>query len=230
MKELQVFIKGETLDLCIPTAEFAYESDWHTWFNNKNITRYLEQGMYPNTPEEQVEFFKEQKASGRLVLIISNKEKYVGVISLSSVNLCKKKCDIALVIDNNISVRRTQFNALEAMALVTEHAFDTMGMKRVEAGQHVDLLKWQRRMELIGYKVEGLHKGRFIKGREVADSVSLACTLEDYVFIKEKRGALWDEKEKMDKRIKNLPQECYANKLRDFVLSGDEYYHRIFKL
>ena len=32
--KLDVFIKGDLIDLCIPTVEFARESDWYSWFNN----------------------------------------------------------------------------------------------------------------------------------------------------------------------------------------------------
>lgn len=230
MKKLDVFIQGETVDLCIPTAEFANDSDWYTWFNNKKITRFLEQGMFPNTAVEQVEFFHAQKKSGRVTFIISNKEKYIGVISLSSVDLIKKKCDIALVINNALDMKRSPFIALESMALMTKHAFETMGMRRIEAGQHVDLINWQRRMELIGYKVEGIHQGRFVKGREVADTVSLACLIEDYDKIIECRGDFWDSKTNMQQRIKKLPKISYANKLHELMRQSNEYYDDIFNL
>ena len=77
MKELDVFIQGETMDLCIPTEAFARESSWYSWFNDPSITRFLEQGLFPNTPEEQVEFFNSQ-GRDRLILIISNKKEYIG--------------------------------------------------------------------------------------------------------------------------------------------------------
>ena len=54
---LAVYISGETMDLCIPTLEFAKESKWYSWFNNPQLTRYLEQGLFPITPEAQEEFF-----------------------------------------------------------------------------------------------------------------------------------------------------------------------------
>ena len=42
MKKLDVFLAGETVDLCIPTIEFAKNSQWYSWFNNKKLTRYLD--------------------------------------------------------------------------------------------------------------------------------------------------------------------------------------------
>ena len=41
-KKLDIFIKGEIVDLGIPTEEFALESDWYSWFNKNTVTKYLE--------------------------------------------------------------------------------------------------------------------------------------------------------------------------------------------
>ena len=89
MKKLDVFISGEVMNLCIPTDEFSKESKWYSWFNNPKIVKCLEQGIFPNTPEDQAEFFRSQK-SDRLMLIISNKKEYMGIISLSKINLIRK--------------------------------------------------------------------------------------------------------------------------------------------
>ena len=67
--KLDVFISGEQIDLCIPTEEFARDSDWYTWLNNKQITRFLYHGAMPNTANTQLDFFKKENSS-RLLLII----------------------------------------------------------------------------------------------------------------------------------------------------------------
>ncbi len=70
--ELDIFIAGESMDLRIPTREFAATSDWYSWFNDPQLNRYMDQGLFPNDAASQVEFFESQKHS-RLLLIISNK-------------------------------------------------------------------------------------------------------------------------------------------------------------
>ena len=42
MIDLDVFIRGEIIDLCIPTIEFSRDSHWYSWFNDPKITKYLE--------------------------------------------------------------------------------------------------------------------------------------------------------------------------------------------
>ncbi len=227
---LDIFIKGELMDLCIPTEEFALTSEWYSLFNNPQTTRYLEQGSFPNTKEQQAEFFQQNK-SKRLILIISNKTRYVGVISLSEINFEKRKCDVAQVVDNSKYIEMMPYLSLEAMARISEHAFTSMGMKRIEAGQHVGLAGWQQRIELLGFKVEGLHSKRFVKGREEADSVSIACNYDYYEKISRSRGSFWDSYEAMKNRVSKLPKKKFINSLAEFYeKEADVYYEKIFSL
>lgn len=230
MKELDIFITGETMNLCIPTEEFARESEWYNWFNKPEITCFLEQGMFPNTAENQVEFFTSQK-SKRLMLIISCNDKYMGTISLSGINLVKKTCDIAIVVDSSVHRLMAPYVSLEAISKLSEHAFTSMGMIRIGAGQHIKLGGWQQRLELLGYKLEGLHKNRFIKGHEIADTVSIACSYESYQTITKNRGSLWDSMEKMKTRCKQLPKERFSDLLNNlFETERENYYIKMFSL
>jgi RimJ/RimL family protein N-acetyltransferase len=228
---LDVFILGETINLCIPTAAYARESLWYSWFNNPETTRYLDQGALPNTPDLQEQFFLKQ-ASDRLLLIICNiVGQPLGVISLSSIDMVKKTCDIAIVVDTNSGKRMTPYIALEAIARITEHGFNVLGMEKISAGQHVKLAGWQQRMELLGYRIEGIHRKKFVKGHERADTMSISCTYQDYLEICALRGALWDSTDSMKERIRKLPKEMLSARLHSFMMTeGNSYYKKIFEL
>jgi RimJ/RimL family protein N-acetyltransferase len=228
---LDVFIPGETINLCIPTAAFARESLWYSWFNNQETTRYLDQGVKPNTPELQEQFFLKQ-ANDRLLLIICNiVGQPLGVISLSSIDMVKKTCDVAIVVDANNGKRTTPYISLEAIARITEHGFNALGMEKISAGQHLKLAGWQQRMELLGYRVEGIHRKKFVKGHERADTMSIGCTYEDFLEICAHRGALWDSTDSMKARIGRLPKEKLAERLHSFMnTEGNKYYKKIFEL
>lgn len=226
--KLDVFISGETIDLCIPTKEFAQKSDWYSWINNPKINRYLVYGLFPNTPEAQVDFFESQ-GDKRIILIISNKEEYLGVISLSDIDLINRKASVALLINPKVDFFNSSIIALEAIARITEHGFKTMGVNRIQAGQHIKLAGWQQRMELLGYRIEGIYRGAFVKGREVADSLLIAATYDDYSKIVNQRGKYWDSAQKMGERIKNLPKDKFSVKLDKFLKKdGNDYYEGIF--
>ena len=226
--KLDVFIKGELIDLCIPTLEFVKQSQWYNWFNNPKTNRFLEQGAFPNTIEDEIDFFERERRN-RLILIITDKNQdELGVISLSFINFNKKTADIALVLSEK---QRERLAALEAMARVTEHAFTTMGLLKISAGQHKDLFKWQNLLELIGYKVEGIFEKGFIKGGERVNAVHISSNIEDYKKIVANRGSLWDSNEKMLKRKANLPGPQFVTLLNEyFDTVRKDYYDRVFAL
>ena len=228
--ELDNFIEGENIDLCVPTEDFAEKSDWYSWFNNQDITRYLEQGLYPNTRKDQKNFLNDSKE--RLILIIKKKKSniFFGTISLSSINQEKKICDISLVL--NFKKKYNLLSALESIALITEHAFEKLGIKRINAGQHIQLHKWQNLMELVGYKLEGIHVKKFIKGNETSNSISISCLFEDYIKLKKKRVRLYDGNLKIMNRLKQKKKIFpYFDLLNNFYKKQREkYYSKIFKL
>ena len=228
--KLDKFIEGENLDLCIPTEKFASQSDWFSWFNDKKITKYLEQGLYPNTREEQKKFLN--KSENKLILMISIKNKfdYIGTISLSNINYKKKNCEIALVL--NINKKYNPLIPLESIALMTEHAFEKLSINLISAGQHINLHKWQNMMELVGYKLEGLHKNKFIKGIEISDTLSISCQLKDYLILKKNREKLWDGTIKFKNRLmKKKKISNYTDFLKGiYENERKKYYQKIFNL
>lgn len=228
---LDIFIPGENIDLCIPDDNFARNSSWYSWFNDFKTTRFLEQGGFPNTPESQASFFAGLKNSNRLSLIISDKEQYIGTISLSFINLNKRTADIALLLGEPSNNPNADLLALEAMALISAHGFDKLGLNRISAGQHVKLLKWQRKMEVIGYRLEGIKTNGFIKASEVADAVSISLLRDDYQLIVGNRRKLWDSSEKIRARLSKMPSNSFAEKLKKFLTEeGGTYYDTIFNL
>jgi RimJ/RimL family protein N-acetyltransferase len=229
---LNVFIKGENVDLCIPTIKYAQESTWYNWFNSPKTTRFLEQGIFPNTPENQIKFLQSTWENlDRLILIICDKDSYIGTISLSSINLNKKTADIALLIGEDSNTPNSDLIALESMSLLTKFGFDRMGLIKISAGQHEKLYKWQRRLELIGYRIDGFKRNGFIKGSEVANSVSISIIRSDFELIEKFRGTLWDGTDNMRNRIQNMPQESFTERLKHLILEeGNNYYFKLYQL
>ena len=228
--KLDIFIKGELIDLCIPTPEFAQNSSWYTWFNDPGITRFLEQGLFPNTQEQQLEFLSNNPH--RLILIVAHRQTYFGVVSLSAINFMKRTAEIAMALNKQLSKDYDRLFAIEAIARITEHGFEKLGLQRISAGQHITLSGWQQRMELVGYRLEGIKRFGFTKGRERIDSMWIAATVEDYQkLIILRGGSLWDNAKKMAKRLDKLPKQSLLPQLQQFQKTkGETYYQKIFEL
>ncbi|WP_027327688.1 GNAT family N-acetyltransferase [Helicobacter pametensis] len=226
--ELDIFIEGETIDLCIPTLEFAERSDWYTWFNHPHTTMFLEHGVFPNTKEKQIDFFK-RECNERLILMIQDKkQEVIGTATISHINYQKSYGGLGIVFKTIF--RENPLEALEAVARITEHAFIKMGLKRIEAAQHIKLIPWSHRMSLVGYRLEGILKNAFVKGIEVVDVIRIAAHYEDYQkIIAHRGGQLWDSQKQMLERLKKLPKKPIHKELQDFFKEHEHYYEEIFQ-
>ncbi len=232
---LDTFIEGETINLKIPDLDFVKNSNWYKILNSKRNTKFLEHGLFPNTLKEQISFFETSKEKNRIILIIFDKKNnFIGVINLSSINFEKSSADIALILnqDKKIGSVATNFlSSLEAIALVTEHAFENLGLKRIAAGQSVKLERWQNLMEITGYKIEGINKNKFVKGMNSENVMMISCSISDYLYLKKKRGKLWDGSAKILKRVKKLPKFTALTKVKNTLNDlNKKYYKKIFNL
>lgn len=210
-----IFIPGELLDLCIPNDNAIKEDGWAEWFNdipNLDATSY---GIYPNYISSQYERLTNlAKDKTQIVLLICDKKynKAVGVISLQNIDLMQRSCEIALNIGRKNKKLLDRMAALEAMSLITEHAFKYLGVLRVYAGQAYPLLKnWNKSLELIGYKTEGFKYSSFHKGCKVHDVVLISCHHKDYVKLKKLRGSLWGSQKVIKKITSKQPKKGFAD-------------------
>jgi len=233
MKKLKILIKGETINLCIPTAVFARKSDWYKWLNDVNITKFLAASYknYKNTPRKQEKYFIEEKKKRFFLIISTKKNIYKGVVSLSDINKKKHTCSIALITDVNIEPELSAYAGIEAIARMTDYAFKKMNIKKINGAGHIKINNWQQRMELFGYRVDSIKKNDYLNGKKMDDSHLVSCSYIDYVKILKKRKFFWDSLEKMKKRFQKLPKNSFKKKLTNFLDNeGEKYYAKLFNL
>jgi RimJ/RimL family protein N-acetyltransferase len=159
------FLTGPTVYLRRPDLERDVEhGEWHRWFNDLATTRYLVHGARPISRAEQAEFLRTALDSpNRLVLAIVDtaSDALCGTVSLSDIDHVHRRAEIAIVIGRTATSSRSA--ALEAMALLSKHAFDRLNLEKLYAGQHEDLWKWINTLSLIGYELEGFREAMFIR-------------------------------------------------------------------
>lgn len=214
----EVFLAGETIDLVIPN-EHAIEVDgWHRWFNDPQVTRYSDHGAFPNTMENQRRILASFTApdSKLLALLIQPKgeTRVVGIVSLSNISAIHRSAETAVIINHGTSGAGRLFYGLEAKALITEHAFETMGLERISGSQARPLAEWQRYQVLFGFAPEGIKRKAFRRGYHIDDSIVSSCTLEDYLRVKEARGgAYWPGRERLLELARKLPKHSIADRV-----------------
>jgi len=228
---VDIFIAGENIDLAVPDEAFATGETWYRWLNRRDITRYLNHGLYPKIRTDQLEFLRSVPGNRLLLAIITKEEIPVGIVSLSGIDSGSASGDLALFIDSSAIPALSPLAALESVARIVQHGIFELGLKRIGATQHPSLSGWQQRMELVGFRFEGVARYGFVRGAEVADSVLLSCIDKDAKTLVAGRGELWDGNKNMLRRIRSLPDPAFANKMRGEIESkGNEYYAAIYAL
>ena len=183
-----VFLTGSIVSLCHPNIESdIINGDWHTWFNSQSITEFLEHGNSPISATEEAEIIRAEmsKPSSLVLAIVGNIDgKLFGVISIKNINHIHRRGEIALV----TCEKRLPGAALEAMALMTAHAFDRLNLQTLYAGQHEALWKWVNTLALIGYKVEGLRRCQGFRNGKPYDVILTGVTAEDFCKLRSERN------------------------------------------
>lgn len=186
--DINVFLAGEYVYLRPPDIEKDVKNGkWFSWFNDKKTTRFLAQGVFPNTIDKQINFVESLKTdSNRVLLCIISKEnqKHVGVISLYNIDLINRKADISIVMGER---KYPPAASLEAMALMTEYGFDRLNLNKIDSGQCEDLWLWVNALELIGYKIEGYLDSVMIRDGRIYNGVHTGITAERFYKIRKAR-------------------------------------------
>lgn len=217
----KVFIEGELINLCIPDEEAIEVDGWADWFNDVKRLGNTGHGVFPNFPETQRKILEGIRNREKVALLICEKtnNRAFGIISLQSINLINKTAEIALLVNNKSPSLKSSFAAIEAMALIAEHGFSIMGLDRIYAGQaYPNLSGWNKLLEVIGFKTEGLSRKSFKRGHEVSDTVLIACLYEDFLRLKDIRGSLWGNLSMIKKSLKAQPKKSFAQKLDEVML------------
>lgn len=185
----EAFLEGMTVYLRSPDLEKdVLNGRWFAWFNDKQVTKYLGQGAYPNTRAKQIEFvegLKHDKTRVVLCIIVKSTQQHIGVISLNNIDLLNRKAEISIVMGEN---RYPVEAALESMALMTEYGFERLNLNKIDAGQAEGLWKWVNTLALIGYRIEGYQEAILIRDGKVHNGAHTGITAERFYKLRAERG------------------------------------------
>ncbi len=212
-RRYEVFIEGQGVDLCIPSSLAIDEDNWHAWFNQTDRLHNTGHGIFPNTTASQEQVLIQCNTRDRITLLICRKDnqRAVGVISLQQIDLSFRQAEIALTVGE---LKQPPMMALEAMALLTEHAMDQLGLHRVYAGQaYPGLVGWNKLLELIGYKTDGIHRKAFRRAHHFSDVAHISITWDDYKALVDHRGCLWPDSKTIKILLKKQPRVSFAEQL-----------------
>ncbi len=149
-------IDGERLrlrDLRIEDAQDYYAD----WMNDPEVVRFTESRLVRHTRENLRDFIEGLAASPRdLFLAITKKKdgRHIGNIKLGNINFYHGTAELGIIIGDK-SCWGLGF-AGEAINLIADYAFNTIGLHKLIAGNYTPNTGSTRAFEKAGFKIEGI--------------------------------------------------------------------------
>ena len=105
--------------------------NWWRWFNDKQVTRFMQKGMKKNTVEDQHSFFKKvYKSENDLVLAICYKEnkKHIGTTGLHQIDWEERSAQFGIIIGEKLYWGRSIGS--DAWEKVIDYGFTKIKLKK----------------------------------------------------------------------------------------------------
>lgn len=183
-----IFLEGKIVALRQPVIEKdVMKGPWHSWFNDPVTTQYLVHGVFPLNREQQAEIVATEMANpASLLLVVIDKKtsRHIGVVCLKFISHTLRSAALSIVFGDR-SIRGA---ALEAVALLTQHAFNRLNLQRVYGGQHAGLWQWMNSLELIGYQLDGYSRDYGLRNGKKYDVATYSITATRFYDLQKQRG------------------------------------------
>ena len=175
------FIVGEAIYLRgLERADL--EGAYFDWLNDREVTKFLAFGRFPNTKEAMEEYYNNTALSNNNAMFaVADKktDKHIGNIKLGPMNWIARTAPLGIMIGDR------QFwgkgYGTEAIRLILDYAFNTLNLHKVIAGVVAVNQASKRAFEKAGFTIEGHARSQFYLNGEYSDSLYLGITREDFL-------------------------------------------------
>lgn len=174
-----IFLVGKCSLLKSLTETDIAESNWYGWLNDEAITAGTQHHVYPNSAYHQLAFLKniqESKSTIQLGVVPIGFDKIVGIVSLKNINLISRTADHAQIIEKEY---RSINLFLETNKLIFDHAFNTLGLNRINGGS-IDQRQTKLMCRFFGFKEEGVSRSAVFKNGKYVDVHNIGLLKTDY--------------------------------------------------
>jgi len=173
------FLKGKRIFLR-PLEVEDVNGPYLSWVNDKEITKYLDVGLFPTNKEDLKSFIlnKHQNRSNFAICTIAQ-DLHIGNCSYSEINWIHRIAGCGIMIGNKDYWGKNIMQ--ETYSLLIDYAFNTLSIRRITAGVVSDNLAAIITLEKLGFQTEGLfRKHRFYDGKYV-DIIRFGLFSEEFI-------------------------------------------------
>jgi len=176
-----VFIRGNVVDLVALTEDIVLHSDWYKWFNDETITANMQQHYFPNTSQSQLDYYRSEIAGNQkklqLGILYKEKEKIIGMISLSNIDSIHRKAELAIII-GDAQYQKLPI-VLEANHLILRHGFQELNLRKIYGGTIIKDLA-DMYVRVLGFQHEGIRRQEVFKSGKYHDLYLIGVLREEF--------------------------------------------------
>lgn len=172
------------------------ETEYFQWLNDPEVTRYMQQGIFPNSIENMVAYYEasvnsETQINFAIVTIAEN--KHIGNIGLNSIDWVNRKAEIGHIIGKKDYWGKGV--ASEAMELVEAYAFDGLNLRKLCGGTRADNVPVVILFKKLGWVQEGRRREQVMRNDQVYDVLLFGLLREEYYALRAKRSENKDQQD-----------------------------------
>jgi RimJ/RimL family protein N-acetyltransferase len=160
------FLVGRTIYLR-PLEPADLAGAYSEWLNDREVTRYLETGIFPTTRDALQRYYQNvvlSRDNVALAIVLRDDDRHVGNIKLGPINWVHRRADMGVLIGDRGCWGRGI--GTEAVRLITQYAFDRLNLHKVTLGVYAGHEPALRLYQSLGFEIEGtLKEHLFSDGR-----------------------------------------------------------------
>ena len=133
-----IFINGKNVYLKVLTKDDVIKSGWYGWFNDELTCETLQKHYFPNSLENQLEFWNDLNSTSnketKIQLGVCKKKsnKILGVVSLSNINWINQTAEQSTVMGEKEG--KDIKTVTEAWRLIFWHGFNALNLNKIYGG------------------------------------------------------------------------------------------------
>jgi RimJ/RimL family protein N-acetyltransferase len=182
---IPVFLEGRNIVLA-PLSSDSDLSDYASWLNDQETTRYMESGNFPLSVDALKDYIDSLKNSSDAMLLgifTKKSQKHIGNITLRQFDRRNSHAEIGVIIGDRES--RGKGYATEAIRLLADHAFYQLNLHKVSSGMAKGNEGSKKAFEKAGFKVEGVLREHFYLDGTYLDCYRMGLLKSEYRRIKD---------------------------------------------
>ena len=150
------FIETERLYLYPVTAAHCTDT-YLAWLHDKEITRFLETGMFPTSQTQLLDFVNatQQKQCLFLAAVTKDSGKHIGNIKVDSINRIHGTAEYGILMGDKTEWGKGY--AREGSVAMFDHCFKRMNIRKITLGVIVDNTSAVQLYYKMGFAIEGTY-------------------------------------------------------------------------